>query len=368
MSLRIRRGTEAQRSGITFDMGEIVYTTDGQQLWVGDGLTQGGFPVVGANVAGYGLVYDPTTRRLEVAGLSADDLANGTNNKFFSTESAQDAAASLFVTGTHSNISFVYDDSLGKINATVTLDGVGLTDIVADTSPQLGGNLDLNGRSIGDIGEGSDEPTIGDINIAGDISAVNLTVDTVNVGTTVIDQNNSLTVTGISNLFTAVNTSLKISTDVDDAFRGLFIFGCTEGDTITSSTINTLTSRGTVALPTIVTDGDVLSVFSALAHNGVDYVETGGLGFFVDGVPVSGAASVPCRFLVAVSDGVNTSAMTLSGKGVLAAPVMQPGSYTSTQRDALTPAVGQMIYNTTLNKFQGYQNTSGTTLEWVDLS
>ena len=376
MSLRIRRGTDAQRSGITFDMGEIVWTTDGQQLWVGDGLTQGGSPVVGPNVVGYGLSYDATTRRIEVAGLSADDITNGVNNKFFATELAQDAAASLFVTGTHSNISFVYDDELGKINATVALDGIGLTDIVADTTPQLGGNLDLNGRSIGNIGEESDEPTIGNINITGDVAAVNLsanaaTVDTLNIGNTTVDQTNSLTVSGLTNLFTFSRTGLDLTSNTSDTFGGLRIFGTSISGTETSSSINVLTSRGTVETPAIVEDDDALAVYSASAHNGIEYVEAGGFGFFIDGAPTIGASSVPSRFLVAVSDGigpVGTSAMILSSQGVLSAPVMQPGSYTSTQRDALTPAVGMMIYNTTLNKFQGYQNTGGTTLEWVDLS
>jgi hypothetical protein len=357
-------------------MGEIVWTTDGQQLWVGDGLTQGGSPVVGANVAGYGLAYDATTRRLEVAGLSADDITNGVNNKFFATELAQDAAASLFVTGTHSNISFVYDDALGKINATVALDGIGLTDIVADTTPQLGGNLDLNGRSIGNIGEESDEPTIGNINITGDIAAVNLsantaTVDTLNIGNTTVDQTNFLTVSGLTNLFTFSRTGLDLTSNTSDTFGGLRIFGNSVSGTETSSSINVFTSRGTVGTPAIVEDGDALAVYSASSHNGIEYVEAGGFGFFVDGTPTTGGVSAPSRFLVAVSDGVGevgTSAMILSSKGVLSAPIMQPGSYTTTQRNALTPAVGMMIYNTTLNKFQGYQNSGGTVLEWVDLS
>jgi hypothetical protein len=376
MSLRIRRGTEAQRSGITFDMGEIVWTTDGQQLWVGDGLTQGGSPVVGANVAGYGLAYDATTRRIEVAGLSADDITNGVNNKFFATELAQDAAASLFVNGTHSNISFIYDDALGKINATVALDGVGLTDIVADTTPQLGGNLDLNGKSIGNIGVDLDEPTIGNINITGDIAAVNMssntaTVNTISVGNTTVGQNNSLTVSGLNNLFTFNRTGLDITSNTSDTSGGLRIFGTCISDTETSSSINVSTSRGTVETPSIVTDGDVISVYSSSAYNGVEYVEAAGIAFFVDGTPTPGAVSVPSKFLVVVSDGVGevgTSAMILNSKGVLSAPIMQPGSYTTTQRDALTPAVGMMIYNTTLNKFQGYQNSGGTVLEWVDLS
>lgn len=36
---------------------------------------------------------------------------------------------------------------------------------------------------------------------------------------------------------------------------------------------------------------------------------------------------------------------------------------TTTQRDALTPANGMLIYNTTLNKFQGYENST-----WMNLT
>jgi hypothetical protein len=103
-------------------------------------------------VAGYGLTYNNISHKIQVAGLTADDITNGVNNKFFSTELAQDAAASLFTTGSHTNISFAYDDTLGKLNATVVLDGIGLTDVVNDTSPSLGGNLDLNNYNISGTG------------------------------------------------------------------------------------------------------------------------------------------------------------------------------------------------------------------------
>lgn len=375
MSLRIRRGTESQRTGVTFDTGEILWTTDGQQLWVGDGVTQGGKPAVGLNVAGYGLTFNTSSKKLEVSGLTADDIAGGVNNKFFSTELAQDAVAPMFTSGTHTNISFQYDDELGRMNATVVLDGVGISDISADTSPTLGGNLDLDGRSIGNIGVGNDEPTIGSINLDGGITATNIlsntaTINTINMGTTILDQANSLRVSGVSNLFTVDRTGLKLTGNTTDTFSGLYLYGTTTAGTQTSSSINIFTSQGTVASPTIIADGDVLGVYSTLAYNGFDYVESGGFGFFVDGTPTPGAVSAPSKFLVVVSDGSGpaTSAMVLNSKGVLSAPVIQPGSYTSTERDLLTPAVGMMIYNTTDNKFQGYQNTGGILNEWVDLS
>ncbi|RKY53868.1 MAG: hypothetical protein DRP93_05900, partial [Candidatus Neomarinimicrobiota bacterium] len=42
MSLQIRRGTDAERIGIVFDEGEVVYATDTGTVWVGDGVTAGG--------------------------------------------------------------------------------------------------------------------------------------------------------------------------------------------------------------------------------------------------------------------------------------------------------------------------------------
>lgn len=54
--------------------------------------------------------------------------------------------------------------------------------------------------------------------------------------------------------------------------------------------------------------------------------------------------------------------------GTLSAPAVKTGSYTTQERDALTPAVGTIIYNLTENRFQGYQNTNGTRLEWSNLN
>ena len=45
MALQIRRGTDAQRQGITPLAGELIFTTDTKKLFVGDGSTVGGVQV-----------------------------------------------------------------------------------------------------------------------------------------------------------------------------------------------------------------------------------------------------------------------------------------------------------------------------------
>ena len=50
------------------------------------------------------------------------------------------------------------------------------------------------------------------------------------------------------------------------------------------------------------------------------------------------------------------------GKGAEVTGYVQFGSYTTTTRNALTAANGMIIYNTTENKFQGYENGS-----WADI-
>lgn len=47
MSLKIRRGLEADRLSITPDEGEFIYCTDTLLVYIGDGVTAGGNPVAG---------------------------------------------------------------------------------------------------------------------------------------------------------------------------------------------------------------------------------------------------------------------------------------------------------------------------------
>ena len=51
--IQIRRGVEAQRALVTPDAGELLFTTDNKQLFVGDGATAGGLLVGTGAGAGY---------------------------------------------------------------------------------------------------------------------------------------------------------------------------------------------------------------------------------------------------------------------------------------------------------------------------
>ena len=98
MSLQIRRGTEAQRTGVIFDSGEIIFTTDTQKLYVGDGITAGGKNVL-ATSAGGGVTFNNTTQRFDFTttglGLTTSDVSEGTN-LYYLRQRAQDDAAALF--------------------------------------------------------------------------------------------------------------------------------------------------------------------------------------------------------------------------------------------------------------------------------
>lgn len=294
MSLRIRRGTEAQRTGVTFDMGEIVWTTDYQQLWVGDGLQTGGFPVVGANVAGYGLHYNGTSHKLEVQGLSADDLTNGTNNKFFSTELAQDAAASLFTTGSHTGISFQYSDVDNKINATVdpsAFTDTGLLTVAADTDPHLGGNLTLSGHNI--VGTGN-------INITGSVTA------------TGYGNVNSTQVTILDNPQNNHNAGLVLNTNVGGSTGSDYFTINTHHNDVDPVAAFFSRSRGTSLSPAPLQSGDAIFNFGFSGRSSDGTVGVAA-GFGVD-VPASpGAGIVPGRltFYTASTSGAFLPVITL---------------------------------------------------------
>jgi len=86
--LQLRRGTTTEHSSFTGAEGEVTVNTTKDTLVVHDGSTQGGFEIA---------------------------LADGSNVSV-STEQVQDAAATMFTTATHTNITATYDDAAGTLS------------------------------------------------------------------------------------------------------------------------------------------------------------------------------------------------------------------------------------------------------------
>jgi len=68
-SIQIKRGLEANRSGITPAVGELIWTTDNKDLWIGDGSTAGGIKIT-ANVEGS---YVPNSEKGAANGVATLD-------------------------------------------------------------------------------------------------------------------------------------------------------------------------------------------------------------------------------------------------------------------------------------------------------
>lgn len=176
MPFQIRRGPDASRATITPAAGELIYTTDTKEVWIGDGVTLGGNPVTSA-----GLI-----------------------------EQIQNTTADLFNNGLHSGIIFTYDQVNQQMNTFVS------KTLSNETSPTLGGNLNLNSNSI--TGNGS-------IAIVGTIEASTLIGDfkgsvVLDDSTTIIDGQtgkiyaDSVSISNILNLSPLTSAPTAVEGDI----------------------------------------------------------------------------------------------------------------------------------------------------------
>jgi len=385
MSLRIRRGTDGQRQAVTFDNGELVYVTDTHQLFIGDGVTSGGVDLAAIGIAahvGVGLNWNEVTHKLDItgSGMSTSNITEGTN-LYFTAERAQDAAASLLAhTDGHTNISFVYDDTVNKIYASVTVPSTGIQSVSADTAPKLGGNLDLLSHSI--VGTGL-------ISIIGTIAATSIGTSSNNNLLLACDLNlNNRNIVGSGNINIAGGlTADRFSGDIV-SHTGRLSYAHLEdvmlnynSDTVaryfsiatnaaTVANVKYLSANGTIDNPTISSYGDRIGALEFHGHNDLAYGRSVVLYASVDQVAPD-SAGVPGAFTVetVASNGQTSNYFRFDSRGVFSAPIISTGLLNDYDRNAmLYPAVGMIIYNVSVNKFQGYQATDGINFEWVNLS
>ena len=122
--------------------------------------------------------------------------------------------------------------------------------------------------------------------------------------------------------------------------------------------------RGTVDAPASYQSGDRTMELVGQAYDGATNRENVTLVFETTGAVSNNVAPGKATFKVHNTAG-NTTDFAFQNDGGLVMPAsgyVQFGSVTTTQRDAFTAVNGMVIYNSSDNKFQGYENGS-----WVNL-
>jgi hypothetical protein len=156
MSLRIRRGTEAQRyapgappTGIVFDPGELAWCLDTKKLYIGDGVTPGGVNVL-QYMAGVGVSFNANTQALDFSQgnltLTTANIAEDASRKYFTDIRAKDAVGAMLQAGSNTGISFSYNSSTHSITVNATGSQVPTPTLPGDIGKYL--TLDNSGNPI----------------------------------------------------------------------------------------------------------------------------------------------------------------------------------------------------------------------------
>ena len=350
-TLRIKRGTKTALQttpGYTPLEGELVYTTDTKEVFVGDGATTGGTPV------------SVSTQNLEDLGnvqalaAQADQILVYNGSNWAATDNpAVDIRGNIYGDDSTLLVDAINGKIVAPVDTTTVVASGGFTgNLSGDVTGGVTGNVvgNTTGTHYGNVIGALDGDVTGSV-FADDSSAI---VDSIaNKITTDSITTQEITVPTISSIDGIVNlehTDVSIMTmkrkqsgaHVNDDSVSRIRFATEDSDTQVIKTQGTITA----------TDNNLLYIPS---HDGV--------------LQYANYFKVHKTGKVAINMGQteihNEPGATLEVNGnvkIAGANEMLLGNMTTTQRNALTAANGMMIYNTSDNKFQGYENGA-----WVNL-
>jgi hypothetical protein len=172
----------------------------------------------------------------------------------------------------------------------------GLTDIVNDTTPQLGGNLDVNGRSIVSASNG------------------NIVIAPNGTGTIVLDGN--ITKTGELNITPTTLLSVGRNSDLINGnvyiTRNSYNSAVAQGftfaqhhNTVDAVNFTFYRTRGTGTSPTAVLNGDDVADINFLGWDGSNIAPGASIGAVVEGVPSTG--NIPTKITFVTNNGAATA-------------------------------------------------------------
>lgn len=390
MALQVRRGTNAERLGITPAEGELIYVTDTKQLYIGDGTTAGGTTTTAGTIDS--VLADTTPQLGGTLDLNGHDI-NGVGN--------------ISITGTIT--------ATGNINLG---DGAG-NDIIT-VGGEVSGSLVPTGDIAFNLGSTSKkwkEAWISQLNVDNQITAQRIEADIIASDSTIVFNATTGAVAAAQLVGTATinvvgnvtgnvvgNTTGYHSGDmtgsvfadnsvqVVDGLNGNVNATVLSTDTILTNSILDLElasgAAGTVTSRIYSNDDDsILSLVrrstsdisgTNLTYGRVSFVreDIGGvvvtsmisgardyLTLFSD---TAGNTSDPSKYIVVNNGSVSIGAGVTPTATLDVAGAIKPGVYAdTTARDAAipTPVAGMIIFNTTGTKFQGYTGSA-----WVDLN
>jgi len=210
------------------------------------------------------------------------------------------------ITGGSGISTAVTEDSAGNADLVITASG-GLANVVEDTSPQLGGSLDVNGQSIVSVSDGN--ITIAP-NGAGNIQLTpatgNITLGAVNFPTADGSINQFITTNGSGTL--AFTSTLTGST-LTNYKETIYTAGTTTG-TITPSVANgnvqSITLSGSITLNALGTPetGDSMTLIVKQPSSGGPYTLTSSM-LFAGGTKTLSTAANAIDIISVLYDGTN---------------------------------------------------------------
>ena len=227
MALQIRRGLQADLPASPAD-GELLYATDTNKLYVGDGGT-------------------------------AQEISGGT--------------------------------------------GGGLANIVEDITPQLGGDLDVNGFTITSASNGNvaiNADGTGDVILQGSLE-INPAGNILKTGELNITPSTVLSVGRTADLIDG-NLFIVRNSYTSAAFGQSFTFA-QHHSTADAVNFSFVRSRGVGTAPTAMQSGDEIADLSFIGHNGTTYVSGAVLNVTADGTPTG--AGIPSKFNFITNNGTS---------------------------------------------------------------
>jgi hypothetical protein len=361
MALQVKRGTTAERLSYRPLVGELIFDTTTKSLYVGDGAASGG-------IAASALTY----------------------------EDVQDYAAALLTGGSHTGISFTYNDTTGTINATVTGGGAGgdfeLFVTGSDSTVrriQSGETIQIEGRN----GITTESTAEGGIDIFPPSYFYNLEIENLEVrklrhpsSSTIVVESpiefNTLTsvddellvgnVLRIGNNFGTPDAALEFVKTKYEPGLHFATFRQYCNDTF-GGAMQLVKSRGTYQLPLPVQSGDDTGSYAFSAFDGTNFIGVGAINVEVSGAVSANSVPSVMRFIlhngvsratrveISSTSAANTAlkvnnlgALTRGFIGFNSVPQLPTFVDDSAANTAIgTPANGMIYYNSTTHKFMG---------------